>query len=478
MKEYKKIHIFLFAFFIIGVSSLLMIKSIQSFDYWWHIKAGEYIVANKVIPFTDVFSWFGIENNLYWHSHEWLSEVLLYLFYSVFDNFGAYIFTIGLFLSISLLLFLLNKDKYYKNIRISIIWIILGVLILVPIALPRPHMINLMLFLLVIYILFDYKKHKSKKIWILPLISILWVNFHGGSSNLIYIMIFMFIITGLFDFKIGRITAKKLENNQIKTLIIVAILSILALLINPHGLDMITYPYSNMADSYMLSFIDEWRSPDLKKFSDLFVFIEIFLIGIILIIDKDKDIDLLDFLLEGAFIYLTFKSIRFSAFLYIISSFIIFKYINESKDKEINKQLSIGLGIIGIILTIFSLFNISSIASQPIKEVVSNDIIQTIKEEAPKRLYNAYNVGGYLIYNDIPVFVDGRADMYSAGGNIQDAINLSSMLCNPEEIINKYKFDLFLIYKSSPLDYYFNTADNYISINEDDTFIIYKKIES
>lgn len=478
MKEYKKIDIFLFAFFIIGISSLLMIKSIQSFDYWWHIKAGEYIVTNKTIPFTDVFSWFGIENNLYWHSHEWLSEVVLYLFYSIFNNFGAYIFTIGLFLSISLLLFLLNKDKYYKNIRFSIIWVILGVLILVPIALPRPHMISLILFLFVIYILFDYKEHKSKKIWILPLISILWVNFHGGSSNLIYIMIFMFIITGLFDFKIGRITAKKLENNQIKTLFIVAILSILALLINPHGFDMITYPYSNMADSYMLSFIDEWRSPDLKKFSDLFVFIEIFLIGIILIIDKDKDIDLLDFLLEGAFIYLTFKSIRFSAFLYIISSFIIFKYINESKDKEINKQLSIGLGIIGIILTIFSLFNIGSIASQPIKEVVSNDIIQTIKEEAPKRLYNAYDVGGYLIYNDIPVFVDGRTDMYSAGGNIQDAINLSSMLCNPEEIINKYKFDLFLIYKGSPLDYYFNTADNYISINEDDTFIIYKKIES
>lgn len=477
MKNYSKKHILLFSFFIIGISSLLMIKNIQSFDYWWHVKAGEYMVKTKSIPFTDVFSWFGVENNLYWHSHEWLSEVVLYLFNCIFNSLGAYIFTLGLFLIISVSLFLCNKDNYYKNIRFSVFWIILGALILVPVALPRPHMISLILLLLEMYILFDYKKNKTKKIWIIPFISILWVNFHGGSSNLVYIMIFMFIISGLFDFKVGRIISKKFDNRQIVTLIVVFILSILALFINPHGFDMITYPYANMNDSYMLSFIDEWRSPDLKKISDIFIFIEVFLIGIIFIINKEDDIELIDFILEGAFIYLTFKSIRFSAFLYIISSFIVFKYINESKDEYIHKQLSVVLGFIGILLTLFSIFSITKISVQPIKRVLSDGIIQTIKEENPKRLYNSYDIGGYLIYNDIPVFVDGRADMYSAGGNIQDAINLSSMLCNPEEIINKYKFDLFVIYKGSPLDYYFNSISDYKVVNEDDTFKVYKKIE-
>ena len=57
-------------------------------DFWWHIKAGEWILENHAIPKVGIFSWYAMDNNLEWVSHEWLSEVLLYLVYSILGSIG------------------------------------------------------------------------------------------------------------------------------------------------------------------------------------------------------------------------------------------------------------------------------------------------------------------------------------------------------------------------------------------------------
>lgn len=472
-KKYTKFNIVLFLFFILGITSILFIKNIDAFDYWWHVKAGEYIVTTHSIPFTDVFSWIGSESGFYWHSHEWLSEVVIYLF-SCLGTYGGYIFTILALGILVGLLYLLNVRNYFKNIRFSILWVIIGLIILPPVVTARPHMISFILLALTIYLLVDLRENeKSKKIWFMPLISLLWVNFHGGSSNLPYVLCFMFIITGLFNFKIGKIKGTKLSKIQLKKYFIVAILSIMALVINPHGFDMITYPYVNMGDSYMLSIINEWRCPDLKNLSDMPIFLEMALLCGILFIFNDE-VDFTDFGLIGGFIYLTLKSVRFSVLLYIVATFIIFKYIKPCKDEKIVKQLSLPLGIFGVMFMIFYFTMIGTLGNEPMKTPVSQEIIEVLQKENPTRLYNEYDIGGYLIYNDIKVFVDGRADMYSAGGNIKDAINLSMMTDNPNEIIKKYNFDMFVIYKGYPLDYYLALDDNYIKIADDGEFVIYK----
>src|SRR6476619_33227 len=68
--------------------SLLLIfagaaQPITDSDFWWHLRTGQYIVATKAVPHTDIFSAmrFGSE----WVAHEWLSEVFTY---SVFRWLG------------------------------------------------------------------------------------------------------------------------------------------------------------------------------------------------------------------------------------------------------------------------------------------------------------------------------------------------------------------------------------------------------
>ena len=57
--------------FSISISLFLLLTMRVESDYFWHIKAGEYMFKNGILR-KDVFSW--ILNGKYWMSHEWLFE--------------------------------------------------------------------------------------------------------------------------------------------------------------------------------------------------------------------------------------------------------------------------------------------------------------------------------------------------------------------------------------------------------------------
>ena len=96
--------------FIIVVFRIVLNIMDTGYDYYWHIKLGEYIINNKTVPTTDIFSWYGIANNLLWVSHEWLSGVILYLNKLLFGKYAVVIFCSTFYFLITLLLFKFNKS--------------------------------------------------------------------------------------------------------------------------------------------------------------------------------------------------------------------------------------------------------------------------------------------------------------------------------------------------------------------------------
>lgn len=56
----------------------------------FHIRAGEYIIANMTVPHYDVFS--HVSPPLPWLVHEWLSEVLMALLHRAFGLTGIVLF--------------------------------------------------------------------------------------------------------------------------------------------------------------------------------------------------------------------------------------------------------------------------------------------------------------------------------------------------------------------------------------------------
>lgn len=489
IKERLKKKSFLITAMLLVFGIIITLMKLIPNDYWWHVKAGEYIVKNKSIPFTDVFSWYGIENNLYWHSHEWLSEVFIYIADLAGGFVGVVIFITICVSSLFIFLYLANKEKYEKHFTFTFFWIIFGAVLFGRVISPRPHMISFLLFAFTLSVLFKYREDEdSKIIWFLPLISIAWVNFHGGSSNLPYVLAIIFVITGLFDFNIGRLKFDKISKKQIKNYLLASLIAFLCLIINPHGIDMITYPYANMSDTIMLNLILEWRSPDLKKITDL-VYILPIIVSVLAFIKTKKEILFVDLTMIGAFSYLTLKSVRFSMLLYITVTFVIYRYLEDIKIENmkiniVNEMIElfpkaiekisiifVGSGIVFLSLMIFTNSNKDLFKS----DIISDEIITYIKEVNPDRLYNDYNYGGYLIYNDIKPMIDGRADMYSAT-LLKDYVKFSSRL--DTTLTERYDFDYFLVDKDLVLDNSFSLQeDKYEKIAEDKRCVLYKNLE-
>ena len=122
------------------------------------------------------------------------------------------------------------------------------------------------------------------------------------------------------------------------------------------------------------------------------------------------------------------------------------------------------ISILLIVANIFFIFNYKE------KEVISDDIINYLKDNKVERLYNSYDLGGYLIYKDIKPFIDGRADMYID--------SIFKDVCYIEqgrdlELINKYDFDYYLVYKDSYVNKYLK--DNNCEIIIENNVVLYKK---
>ena len=76
-----------------------------------------------------------------------------------------------------------------------------------------------------------------------------------------------------------------------------------------------------------------------------------------------------------------------------------------------------------------------------------------------------YNFGGDLIYHNLPVFVDGRADLYSKN-NYGDYLSISMLHEGAENIIYKYNFDYFIVDSTFPINIYLRNNDDYELVYE------------
>ena len=451
MSSNKKRH-YIFIFFIFSFSIVSLLFLTKGLDYYWHYKAGEVMWSTKKILTYDIFSFLSQGKHLYWMSHEWLQEIILFFFSKISTNYHILIYCFTFFFLLLLTLYKTNEKEYHKNLPFSLFYIGFSIIVGANFIMPRPMMISNILFVITLYLLFDfYRNEENKKVWFLPLVSLIWANIHG-SSNLPYLLAILFGIISICSFSYGKIECSKKTRKQIVTFFIIALISFIALAINPHGIKMWYYPYQNMGNTMMLKNIQEWQPTVVSNLSHMRFFFYLFFL-VFVILKSPKKIQGIDFILILIFTYLGLKSIRFWGYLYLASNFFIFDYVKKMPSQ---KQTNYFLLVLGCILIIFFCVLFPKVKEKVLETPLSDKMISIIKKQNPKRLYNDYDYGGYLIYHDIPVFVDGRADFYSDIDTYKDYIYIGSTdnRYKFEKLLEKYQFDFFLTPKNRRIYYY------------------------
>ena len=462
-------------------------EGISGNDFWWHIKVGEWVVENGAVPVTDIFSWYGTANEIPWTAHEWLADVILYLVYAGLGELGIFIFSLLAAMLMAVLMWMEVKRDVEKNVLIGGLYVALFAVTTSIFFYGRPHLFSFFLLyweLKVLFAFVDDSRHKG--IYTIPLLTCIWSNIHGGSAGLSYVICAVFLVVAMLNLKIGRIESTRLDKKAIAKLLVVTLCSVAAILLNPVGLEVLMYPYKSFGDQLQMTLISEWRSPDAKEIGDLLLFFCPIVLLLIGFLAEEKKIRLIDLAVMGIFVFLFLRSVRFIMLWYIAAAFCAVPYVPECRIKPISRKSEHGL--IAVCLIVFmSLIGVSGVRIYEtmadgglISKVMSDEAILTVKEDSPDRLFNDYNLGEALIYNDIPVFFDARADLYAHDNIMADGVSLTFLeqmnlaagepYVDVNGLIEKYRFDAILILKSRPLfAYLLSHPDQFECVYEDNS---------
>jgi len=159
-----------------GVQTLL-----SDGDTGWHIRTGDWIVANHLVPTHDVFS-FSKPGGV-WFAWEWLSDVL----FAGLNNLGG-LRAVALF---SLLLLCVTFALLFRLVLRHANPVVAIVVTAVAAAassvhwLARPHLFTMLFLVLFFGVLERVREGRTRiagvpYLLLLPLATVLWTNLHGG----------------------------------------------------------------------------------------------------------------------------------------------------------------------------------------------------------------------------------------------------------------------------------------------------------
>lgn len=439
-------------------------------DFWWHIKAGEWICANGHVPDRDIFSWYGTAHGFVWVSHEWLSEVIYWLLFRWAGEAGVFLFSLGGAALMALLLAWRIRPYATENGIVTALYLSMFCVLASLFFYGRPHVFSYFLLYGELWCLYEYAE--GKRGWclnLIPVLAVLWSNLHGGSSNLSYLLVLLLLLCGSREWHVGRLYSVRWSRSQMFHLLAVLAATVCGIGINPAGYTMLRYPYICMADPVAMGVISEWTSPDAKNIGELILyFLPVLAVSFGLLFGKCA-VRVWDAVLMLLFLLLFFRSVRFIALLYITAAFWAFPYEMPCRLKKIKKPLEKGLLVGAEILLLAAVcMGINNCVGtlrqgESIVSILDKQFVELLREDAPERLYNDYNYGGDLIFANIPVFIDGRADVYAQDNLLAESVSL--LLLQPagsgspdmEALTDRYGFDAFLIGKDRPLYCYLSS---------------------
>ena len=183
----------------------------------------------------------------------------------------------------------------------------------------------------------------------------------------------------------------------------------------------------------------------------------------------------------------------------IVFARIITELIEKYDKKGSNEVMNFMTSTIGEILTILFIFSISYFVyipnqNQPYVDIGSYPVEATkwIKENLDYkniRMFNEYNYGSYLLFEDIPVFIDSRCDLYTPEFNgkkgddgkydgqdiFTDFMNISSIATYYDTKFEQYNITHIMTKTNTKLNMLISRDDGYTQIYKDEDFIIYER---
>ncbi len=391
----------LFAFLVLRSSRFL-----ADGDPYWHIVVGEHILRTHSFPTVDEYSYTRAGSP--WIAKEWLSQILFYIVYSKGGWFGVVVFTAAMSALGSSILFawLCRRVQPIVALTMTTVTFSLGMNTL----LARPEIFFYPLLTLCACGLVGAVESK-KTPWWLPLLAALWANLHA-SFPIALVLAALFAVEAIVSAR----PDERAKTGAKWGMVLLA--SAAATGATPYGYEPLILSWK-IVGAPEVNGIDEWRP---MGFNLMGVYGAAFIAGSLAIVIAARAgwSRAAPLLLCAA---LMVRHVRFFPLFAMVAApalatpvarlFPRFARHHSAPGAATRKAATIALAAacLAALLAV-------TLAPQPVR---SPRATPAAALEAARKLpvsgnvYNAYPFGGFLIFNGIKTFVDGRTELYFNG---------------------------------------------------------------
>ena len=474
LKKYKPSKWLSYLYFIFPLFLVTKINIGKESDIWFLLSYGKKIITSG-FPKHDFLS---MHENFSFVMQQWLSALSFYQVYKLLGGVGLFllVFIINALIIFFLykLCMLLSDNKVFSSVVTTCI---IDILLQNFFIIPRPQVYSLLLFIVTVYILELYLKKNSKSIYLLPLVSLLLINFHAS------MWLCLFILTMPFIFEFTLLFIKK-KDKRIFKLLLMVLLSFLVGFLNPYGIKNMFYSLTSYGVDIINSEVIEMHSFTTMEpltFAN-YCFIGTFFILLIgIIYQKNKKVEASQLLLILGTTYMALCNFRNISIFYVcaLPFLSIYLPLKDGKEEKISIKLYILFATIIVLTISMNIYN----GSYTLKNA-NQKYINYLDKNASKdiKLYAGYNDGSYFEYSGYHPYMDGRAEIFLKSNNKKEDIlneyfDVYYGKTDIAKFLKKYDFDYLIVGKADYFLYnYLKTDKNYKVVVKSKNKKMYKRI--
>jgi hypothetical protein len=232
-------------------------------DTGWHVRTGQWILANHRVPYADPFSY--TMPGTKWFAWEWIWDIAFAVIYNFSGLGGVVIASLAVLCVTMALLFNLVRRKC-DNVLVAFVVTTIAIAGSSLHWLARPHLFTLLFGVIFFWMLelakealeSGDKARAMRLLWKLPVLSILWTNMHAG-------FVLGDMIAGCYA--AGEIAGwlllphERTERfDRAWRFLLTSVMCFAASLINPYFISLHKHMFTFLHDSYSFEHIIEYQS--------------------------------------------------------------------------------------------------------------------------------------------------------------------------------------------------------------------------
>ncbi|MHC4400372.1 MAG: hypothetical protein ACYTG0_11915 [Planctomycetota bacterium] len=397
-------------------------------DVWWHLKAGEWILAHGAWPVADGFSSSGAGQP--WAAYSWLPELLLYGLYQTLGLRGLVLFTAVFSVAIVAAFHALVRRLGTSPV-VTVAVTLVAAFGLVSLETPRPWLASILLLLVELDLLLTAGRTGNRRLllWLVPLFA-LWANMH------IQFVLGLFVLgLAVAESVLLRIVPVRFADDDSRRippgwmfLIFAACTG--ATLINPYHYHLYEVAHQLVGQSKLWNVIQELQAMRFRTYSNWVVLAVALTAAFAL--GRSRRVRLLLPMLFVAAVYFGFRSIR-DVWLVLLVGLTVLAYVAPKAAAWRARPKTSPNWAVAAVVALVVLAGTALLDESGLRRKVAERFPVEATEFLGQNgcagpMFNSFEWGGYLMLGlpHVPVGIDGRTMVHGQDRIVQHANTLAA----------------------------------------------------